>query len=423
MDYSQYSNILEFIPDENSLDKLSENTLFKYLSNYFDNKKINNVLLSLSGGVDSMVVCIMCKLLKIKNKSFDFYCVHLNYNNRKESIDESNFLIDWCKYHGIYLDVLNIDHIHRGECNRNEYEEETRNIRYKFYKDSIDKFNCSGVILAHHKDDYSENVFNNIMRGQNSITNLGVFKEDNIIHDVRVLRPLLNFRKDKIYEISSEYQVPYFLDTTPDWSCRGQMRNDIFPKCDKCYGDIFMNNLHKIGKQSEDINLVFNKFILEPILGKVLFGKYGFIIPKSDELKQQIILENVIDNITFKLGLKTVKRKGISNLIDKMNESNYGELHLVSGLKCFLLDSCIICLKLEEIISILNSIKEISDKYLSNFIFVNDVEKDIINGILYFKSNNKKLRNLLSIPIGKYIPVIKNINIEEGKIIKINISN
>ena len=423
MDYSQYSNILEFIPDEHSLDKLSENILFKYLLNYFEEKKINNVLLSLSGGVDSMVICIICKLIKIKKKPFDFYCVHINYNNRKESIDESNFLIDWCKYHNIYLDILNIDHIHRGEGNRNEYEEETRNIRYKFYKDSIDKFNCSGVILAHHKDDYSENVFNNIMRGQNSITNLGVFKEDNIIHDVRVLRPLLNFRKDKIYEISNEYQIPYFLDTTPNWSCRGQMRNDIFPKCDKCYGDIFMNNLHKIGRQSEDISLILNKFVIEPILKNVSFGEFGFMIPKSEELKQQIIFENVIDNITFKLGLKTVKRKGISNLISKINENYNGEIHLVSGLKCFLLNNSIICLKLEEMVSILNSIKEISDNYLSNYIFVNDIEKDLINGIFYFKSNKKKLKNVVSMHIGKYMPVIKNNNIAEDKIIKVNIAN
>lgn len=421
MNYSQYSNILEFIPDEHSLDKLSENILFKYLFNYFKEKKINNVLLSLSGGVDSMVICIMCKLLKIKNKSFDFYCVHLNYNNRKESTDESNFLVDWCKFHDISLDVQNIDHIHRGEGNRNEYEEQTRNIRYKFYKDSIDKFNCSGVILAHHKDDYSENVFNNIMRGQNSITNLGVFKEDNIIHDVRVLRPFLNFRKDKIYEISNEYQIPYFLDTTPDWSCRGQMRNKIFPECGKCYGDNFMNNLHKIGKQSEDVNVVLKQFVIDPIIKNVSFGKFGFMIPKSDELKQSIIFENVIDNITFKLGLKTVKRKGICNLINKINDSYNGEVHLVSGLKCFLLEKSIICLKLEEIVSFLTSIKEVSNKFLCSYIFINDIEKDLINGILYFKSNKNKLKNVISTHISKYIPVIKS-NIDEDKIIKVNIT-
>ena len=122
------------------------------------------------------------------------------------------------------------------------YEEESKNIRYTFYKNTIEKYCLDGVLLAHHKDDYSENVFNNIMRGKNNISNLGVFKEINKIFDVNVFRPMLEFRKDVIYKLSSDFQIPYFLDTTPEWSCRGKMRNNIFPECEECYTSNFMKN-------------------------------------------------------------------------------------------------------------------------------------------------------------------------------------
>ena len=102
----------------------------------------------------------------------------------------------------IQLDIHNIDHIQRGEGNRQKYEDETRNIRYTFYKEILNKYNLNGVVLAHHKDDYSENVYNNIMRGSNNITNLGVFKKENLIHEVKVYRPMLEFRKSDIYKIS-----------------------------------------------------------------------------------------------------------------------------------------------------------------------------------------------------------------------------
>lgn len=422
MDYSKYNDILEPIPKKENTNDLDQYSLFKYILKFLQERKIENVLISLSGGVDSMVLCIICKQIKLIEKNFNFYCVHLNYNNRDETVKEEQFLIEWCKYHEINLDVLSIDHIKRGEGNRNDYEEETRNIRYNFYKESIDKYNCSGVILAHHKDDYSENVFNNIMRGQNSINNLGVFKEENILHDVKVLRPMLSFKKDVIYEISVNFEIPYFLDTTPKWSCRGQMRNEIFPKCNNCYGEVFMTNLHKIGKQSEDIDNVLKKFVIGPILDNVYFGKFGFMIPIKEELKQQIVFENVIDSITFKLMLKTVKRKVIKNIIENIKNNCTNELHFVSGYKCFLIENSIFCIKLDEIIDIIKLIKKHSNSDGYNYIIVNDLEKNLLNGILFFKSKKNKLKIVCNNLISKYVPTINGINLNDNHIAKLNIN-
>lgn len=409
MNYHVYQEILEYVPIlRNNLENLKENNLFKYIKSFLSEIKCNKYLISLSGGVDSMVFCIISKVLKLNN-DIDFVCCHINYNNRKESIDEMNFLIDWCKHHEIELFVKDITHIHRRDGNRSDYEEETRNIRYSFYKELIEQNNCYGVVLAHHKDDYSENVFNNIMRGHNDIMNLGVFKELNILHEVRVLRPMLNFVKEDIYSIAKEYQIPYFLDTTPNWSCRGQMRNEIFPRCNKCYGNNFMGNLHSIGKQSEDINNIITRHLVNPILNSVFYGKYGFKIPKTSSLKEILILGSVLNSITFKLKIKTIKRKNVKMIIEKFNKSV--ELNIIKDYKCFITNESIIFIKINEITSFFKG-KKYLDLYFKALNNINDINliNDFINGKIYYLIN--KDTNKLSLK-GKKSDRLKKININE----------
>ena len=44
---------------------------------------------------------------------------------------------------------------------------------------------------------------------------------------VTVLRPLLEHEKPEIYDFSHKYGVPYFKDSTPSWSTRGKLRNNL----------------------------------------------------------------------------------------------------------------------------------------------------------------------------------------------------
>ena len=164
MEYLAYSDILEYIPYEcKNINKIRDNQLYLYVKKFLKINNISKILLSLSGGVDSMVLFVILKEITNEISNFKFYCCHINYNNRNESKHERDFLISWCETNNIQLEVSNIEHIKRGDINRQKYEEESKNIRYTFYKNTIEKYCLDGVLLAHHKDDYSENVFNNIM--------------------------------------------------------------------------------------------------------------------------------------------------------------------------------------------------------------------------------------------------------------------
>lgn len=310
---NKYSDILEYIPKTSSGIDFTSDKLFTNLCSFINEYKLNKILLSLSGGVDSMVLNeILCKISNLYSVSF--ICCHINYNNREESIQERRFLEDFCECKSIdfyYIDLC----FKRDSMKRNTYEKETRDIRYNYYKKLCKDFNCDGVFLAHHKDDLSENIFNNIMRGGREITDLTVIKEFNSILGVSVYRPFLDYYKSSIIEFSHKYNVPYFLDTTPDWSCRGIMRNKIFPICNDCYGDIFTNNLLKLGEESDNVNYILSEYLILPLYKKVIFDNKNFIIKKEDILKEKYILKLLLKKISYELNIPAMKQKNIESLI------------------------------------------------------------------------------------------------------------
>ena len=53
---------------------------------------------------------------------------------------------------------------------------------------------------------------------------LSVMHEINTVNGVNIARPFLDHPKKDIYDLAHNFMIPYFLDTTPDWSNRGKMR-------------------------------------------------------------------------------------------------------------------------------------------------------------------------------------------------------
>lgn len=312
MNYNNYIDILEYVPIFNNK-VISNINLFKKLINFIEEKNIKKILVSLSGGVDSMVL-----LEILTNIKFDIICCHINYNNRDESKKEKDFLIEYCNCKNIKLKYIDME-ITRDLIKRDVYENLSKKTRYDFYKKICDDNKIEGVFLGHHEDDLSENIFNNIMRGNRSITDLTVLKDKNKILNVNIFRPLLKLRKNIIYYFAHKYQIPYFLDTTPEWSCRGKMRNKIFPICNDSYTDKFKESLLKIGKESDELSNIINKQIIEPIMKDIRLTNKKILINKNNLLKEKYVLKTILFKISNKYMLDIVKNKVIDLIIYNFN--------------------------------------------------------------------------------------------------------
>jgi hypothetical protein len=121
----------------------------------------NKILLSISGGVDSMVCSYLLYLWNLSNdQKYNIECITINYENRIEQNNEIYMVNKWCNLLGFKHYVRKITEIKRSrDYDRDIYESLTRDIRFDMYK------NIGGlVVLGHNKDDSLENIFSNIKK-------------------------------------------------------------------------------------------------------------------------------------------------------------------------------------------------------------------------------------------------------------------
>lgn len=181
-----------------------------------------NPVISLSGGVDSMVLSY---LLRTTYPDLPIKAIMINYMNRPECNSEVAFVNSWCNTMSIKLYVQHIPEMNRKsyiiENMRETYESYTKQVRFKAYR----SFGPDATIfLGHNKDDVMENIFTNVM-DKNHFENLAGMVMEETIDGISFLRPLLQVRKSRIFEHAHFYNIPYLKNTTPIWSRRAKMRS------------------------------------------------------------------------------------------------------------------------------------------------------------------------------------------------------
>jgi tRNA(Ile)-lysidine synthetase-like protein len=297
-------------------------------TNYNNNNNNNNIIgVSLSGGIDSMVTTFILKHMEQLGLINKVVAVHIYYGNRPDSMNETNFIKDWCKFYDIPVIVKYIRYMKRdlGLVDRNFYEEETRKIRFNTYKlaNKIFDNKIIGFCLGHHKDDIAENIFMNIMKGRD-ILDICVMKPISVLDTVMILRPFLSNHKSDIYNFSDKYSIPYTKDTTPSWSCRGVMRQTIFPLLEKQFGN-FNVHLNKLGERSNDLHKEKEQQI-NYFFDSIVFEKYGCKINKLDELlskntNSDIFWTRFLVKIFHTMNASMTKSKTIKPFINWFNNT------------------------------------------------------------------------------------------------------
>ena len=340
MNYQTFDDILEYIPNhQNTINKIKiddDNELTKCTLKFCNNHSSKRFVVSLSGGVDSMVLLSILKSLNIET-----IAVHINYNNRFESKKEEMFLKLWCEYNGIQIFIKSIHDIQRKSSNRTDYENVTKEIRLAFYEEIMEKNGSTCVLLAHHKDDVVENIFANGCRGRNRL-DLAIIKDNSIIRNINFGRPLSNHFKESIYKFAHLYQIPYFKDTTPDWSIRGKYRNVIYPSIENAFTKNVKNNLLNLSRQSNEWNELIEFQLIVPFMKKVNFDENNISFDIEKYLNYPLCFWNLIFMKIFnQFGYKCPSRKSIQTCIFmiKSNQNNNTLHNITLNNKC----KCSLC--------------------------------------------------------------------------------
>jgi tRNA(Ile)-lysidine synthetase-like protein len=243
------------------------------------------MIISLSGGVDSMVIAaVLAHMANAGKYRLQLTAVHIDYANRPESAAEAAYVGSYCEQLGIKYVCRRIEEVTRGETARDEYEQVARTARYDFYRQTVqdcrqaaDKHHGDskastpmevGVLLGHHRGDLRENVLSNAHKGNGPLDLSGmtaVSQNDG----VSLYRPLLPLEKTSVFDYAHRFGVPYFKDTTPHWSTRGKLRNKLIPLLEEIYGEGSMNNLSNLAVESDECRALMQSTVLGPFLDQV----------------------------------------------------------------------------------------------------------------------------------------------------------
>ena len=221
----------------------------------------DKLILAVSGGVDSVVLCELCK-----QAGYDFIIAHCNFKLRgEESERDEHFVKEVGKKYLVEVLVQDFNTENYALENKLSIQEAARELRYNWFAEIV-KSQLSIVnnelaeifihhppltiylLTAHHADDNNETVLMNFFRGTGLHGLTGIPASNNYIR-----RPLLGFSKDDLLAFAKELQLEFVEDSSNQSSkyTRNFFRNELIPAISKVYPQVKENLQHNINRFKE----------------------------------------------------------------------------------------------------------------------------------------------------------------------------
>ncbi len=201
-------------------------TLDRKVSEFISENKLFTgdvkILLTVSGGMDSVVMTDIFSKLQIK-----FAIAHCNFNLRgRESEDDGEFvkLLAEKKKVLFHFNVFNTQEF--ALENKNSIQEAARILRYRWFEDLRLKYNYHKIATAHHLDDSIETFFINLLRGTGYAGLKGIAAQNKYI-----IRPLLCTTRKEIEAYTRANGIQHREDSSNagDDYLRNRIRHHLIP--------------------------------------------------------------------------------------------------------------------------------------------------------------------------------------------------
>lgn len=263
--------------------------LIEQFHKFIDAKSLINkddkILLSVSGGRDSVA---LCKLFF--NSKIDFEIAHCNYHLRNEDSNrDQRFVADLARKCNVAIHVAEFDTAKYAADNSLSIEMAARKLRYDWYRVLCEKYGFTKIATAHHLNDQAETFFINILRttGINGLCGIPVKRPlSDDFQSYQIIRPLLfASRKDIDNYLINDTFVDDYTNDTNDY-LRNKIRHNIIPELETISPD-FPKTLQKSVTRLSFTKDFINKIMLDYFPKSCADGVDKIIIPKNfsfDEL-------------------------------------------------------------------------------------------------------------------------------------------
>ncbi len=229
----------------------------------------DKLLLAVSGGIDSVVLCELCK-----QGGYDFSIVHCNFQLRADESDkDEEFVRSLGEKYNVDVEVKKFYTEAYAESGKISIQEAARQLRYGWFiqrTEAVKYVTKKNVFLltAHHADDNAETVFMNYLRG----TGLHGLTGIPLLND-HIRRPMLSFTREEILQFAKKNNIEFVEDSSNQSNkyTRNFFRNEIIPAISKIYPEVKANLLDNIDRFKE-IDKLYN-FAVGDIKKKLIKGR------------------------------------------------------------------------------------------------------------------------------------------------------
>ncbi len=271
----------------------------------------NYVVVGVSAGPDSM-----CLLNILEKKTNKIIVCHINHNIREQSIIEEEYLKKYCQEHNLIFESMTIK-----EYKENNFENEARKIRYKYYEEILNKYNSNKLFLAHHGDDLIETILMKIERVSNIEGYAGI-KRISKLKNYDIIRPLLPYTKNDIITYNKSHNITYYIDssnTNIDYT-RNWYRHKVLPilkEKDKNIHLKFLKYSETLQEYNEYIDREINKKIPNIYQNDIINID---ILNKEDPFLKKNILYYIMNDI-YNNESNIITEKHIQNILAIINSN------------------------------------------------------------------------------------------------------
>lgn len=221
----------------------------------------DRVLLTISGGVDSMVM-----LHLFQNASFQVAVAHCNFCLRGNESDEDEALVEReANRYGVPFHIKHFRTAEYAEQQGLSIQMAARELRYNWFRELADAHQYKYVATAHHFNDSMETVLLNLVRGTGleGLTGIPVKQE-------RIIRPMLFATRDMITKYAEEQGLAWREDSSnaDNKYHRNFLRNEVIPLLKKLNPGLestFGTTLQRLQKSWLIFKDAFDEFVAEAV--------------------------------------------------------------------------------------------------------------------------------------------------------------
>jgi tRNA(Ile)-lysidine synthase len=200
--------------------------MLKEFNRYIEKEKLftkkDKILLAVSGGIDSVVICRL-----FHQAGYSFAIAHCNFQLRgTESDSDESFAETLAEKYKVRFHSVSFNTSAFAKENGLSIQAAARKLRYDWFEEIREQFGYKFIATAHHSDDSVETFLINLIRGTGISGLHGILPKQG-----KILRPLLGFSKEQIRAFTKRNKLKFREDSSnaSDKYLRNRVRHQLIP--------------------------------------------------------------------------------------------------------------------------------------------------------------------------------------------------